>query len=301
MPLLLNSAGGSAADPILEDLPLSLIGGADTLDIAQNVRAYIDLATGTGSNEVTSGLSPDPTTVFTAGTNGAWTAATKTFIFGNNTGIDIGDYMYVDNGSVATLAKVASKVSTNGVTFTETVFASDASGVSYQVHYTYDTSFTEAGALRATLAGQINYVKFQAEDSFGNMGSKEETIYGRLDPAGSAFIEIAGGNYTGQTIQTFAPTFNVLGGWANRGGILTLELITPTGMRWWDGTTGEKLVSTIFAQAEASRLQLHGGDGLKSATLRMRTSQGSPNYRDVPISVSVDSSAPNIIINVRGR
>lgn len=302
MAVFLNSAGGSAADPVLEDLPVSIIGGATTLDITQNVRMYIDPATGTGTNEVTSGLSPDPTTVFTAGTNGVWTAASNTFSGFNSTPLNIGDYLYVDNGTTAALAKIATKPNGTSVTFTTQVFASDASGVSYQVHYTYNSTFNDTGtALKATSGGVINYIKFQGADAQGNVGSKEETIYGRLDPAGSAFIEINGGSYTGQTITTFAPTFNFLSGWTNRGGVISLELVSATGIRWWDGTSGEKLISAIMTQGEGSRLQLFGGDGLKTATLRMRSAQASSAYRDVPISVTVDSSAPNIVINVRGR
>lgn len=298
--LLVNGAGGPG-DPVLEDLPIALIGGSDTLDLAQNVRAFIDQASGTGMNEVTSGLSPDPTTVFMAGADGVYTQSTRRLDIGDNTNISPGDFFYADNGITPTLGRVQSLDGAAAVIFDEDIFGADAVGVAYQVHYVYEGAMAETGALRATSAGQINYWKFQGEDSYGNLGSAEDSVHGRLDPSGAAFIEINGGSFIGQRISTFNPTFDILPGWTSRGGILTVQLVDASGMQWWDGTTGEKLLSDMLAQPEDNRLNLVGGDGNKSASLRLRTLRASPVYRDVAISVSVDSSPPNITLSASGR
>lgn len=299
MPLLVNGAGGSAADPILKGLGLTLAAAAESVDIATVTDAWIDTSAGfPGTNSVRSSLSPDPDTVFTAGINGSYNNTSGELNIGDTTGLSAGDALYLSHAAITSgIYRIESVESGTSVTIENDPFGgADRTNVVYQVAYVYD-AVAGTAPVSSSGAGQINYWKFEGQDEFGLDGEGSDSFYVRDEPNGSAFIAIGGGNYTGNVLTDATPALNVLGGWANKGGVATIEIVSASGIEWGDGGTAERSLSS----AESAGLSLTGGDGEKTATLRLRSLQGSSVSKDVAVSVTLDTTGPSIVVAVFAR
>lgn len=297
--LTINGAGSTASDPILKDLGIKLAAGASTMDIAGSISAWIDQAAGfPGTTSITANLSPDPTTVFLAGTTGAYDNGTGQLNVGDTTGLAAGDAIYLDHAAITNgIYLIASVVNATDITIENDPFVgANRTNVAFQIAYVYD-AVTGTSPVETSGAGQVNYFKFQGDDDAAQTGQGEDSFYVRTEPAGSLFIAIDGGDYTGQTVSDPSPSLVVLSGWTSKGGIATVEITSASGVEWGDGGVAERTLTS----AETAGLSLTGGDGLKTATLRFRAKQGSAVFKDVAISVTLDTTGPTIVLAAFAR
>lgn len=304
MTVTLNFAGSSAADPILNGLPGELIVGANTFDVASFVDAWIETnATIPGaSGSIKSSLSP-AATVLTLGLSGTYDDTTKAYKIASTTGLSVGDYLYMSQASLpANFYKIASIVNSTDVTLVSNPLngLGNKSGISYQVAWrfaaTYGTSPTTSGA-----SATINYLKARLQDGVGNNGDLAESFYVQNAPSGAAFVSIATKAYTGQTINTTTPAFNLLSTWANRGGVSHVELVNHStqarnDFKWGDSTVAEKTI----AAAITSGLSLVAGDGIKYGRLNLKSKSGGAVY-GIDLDVTLDTTGPTVQFFVAGR
>lgn len=304
MAILLNSAGASAADPILKGLGLEVIVGASSMDIATFDNIWIDQAAGfPGTNSVKASLTPDPTAIFIAGTSGVYTHATGQLNIGSTTGLSVGDYVYLSKPGAITagLYKIASIPSAGIITFASNPFTANATSVAFQVAYRFQgIAGTTAGV--SSPVGQINYFKTQVRDAAGNIAQFADTNYIADQPTGATLISIGGRAYAGQTINTLTPALAILTNWANRGGVGAVALASHgtqgvNNFTFGDDSTGEKSLSAAIA----SGLKLNGVDGVKYGRILLKSKLGSPTTIAVDIDITLDTTAPNVVFDLRAN
>lgn len=306
MSILLNGAGASASDPILKGLGLEWIIAASTMDVATLTDAWIDSAAGfAGTNSIKASLSP-AATVNTSGNNGAYNDTTKELNIGSNTGLSVGDYLYLSHASItAGIYKIASlPAGGTSVTFVSNPFngGGNKTGVSFQVAWRFN-GVAGTAPISSSGAGAQNFFKSQAADSAANSAQLSDTAYIRDPLAGSAYISIAGNSYTGATINSAAPAFNLLSAWANRGGVSHVELTTHSvqtanqDFLWGDGSRAEK----TLAAAIASGFTFTAGEGLKYGRLLLKSKAGGAVLVGVDIDVRLDTTGPALVFTLTGR
>jgi hypothetical protein len=304
MSLLMNLAGTTAADPILKNLGIEWIIAASTMDIATFTDAWIDTAAGfPGTNSVKSSLTP-AATVLTSGNAGTYDDTTKQYAIGSTTGIIVGDYYYLSHASLtAGVYAIASIIDATHVTIVGNPLngLGNKTAIAYQIAWRYAGVSGTAPSVSSP-SGQQNFYKVRASDSSANQIDASNDNYIRDPLAGSSFISVNGQSYLGASINTLTPTFDFLSGWTNRGGVSHLALGSHsvqtgnTDFRWGDTTITEKTSSA----ARASGFSLTAGDGIKYGSIKFKSKSSGVIY-SVDMSVTVDSTAPTIVMTLAGR
>lgn len=295
MTILLNSAGVSAADPILKGLGLDVIFFSSSFDRATNNDFGIDQnSSATITNSVKGSVSPSDT-VFISGTTGSYTQATTSYNIGTNTGVSVGDWIYLAHGSLTDgIYRIASLVSSDSVTVEGNELTADQSNVSYDLAHTYSTD-TGTSPIVSSAGGTENWAKYDVEDAGSNQTEGNDNFFVRDAPAGSSLVAIDGVSYTGQTFSDGTFSLAILSAWANNGGVSHIELVSGD-FTWTNGGgTGE----VTLAVAEGG-LTASAGDGAKSGTLKLKSRSGSATSVDVALSATIDSSGPIMSVTLRG-
>ena len=304
MPILLNSAGASAADPALNGLSGEFVFGCSTMDVASVTGAWLDQnATFPGTNSILGSLSP-ANTVITAGVSCSYDDTTKQYLVSSTTGIVAGDYWYLSGPGVAAgIYKILTIVDATHFTLVNNVAngGGNRSGISYQVAWRYIIALGTAPSVSSG-GGTQNYPKFQVQDAVGNQSQTTDFIYIENAPGGVTYITIQGGNYTGNTVNVLALTLAVLSSFTNHGGISNIAFAnhsvqTVNNFTFGDATTAEK----TYAAAVASGLKVPAGDGLKYGRLLFKSLAGSANSVGVDISLNLDTTPPTIVLAIFGR
>lgn len=299
MSILINGAGGSAADPILDGLRIKLAVAASTLDVATVNDVFVDQSAGfPGTNTVKASLSP-AATVVTAGVDGAYNDTTDILTISSTTGLTAGDPIYLSHASIVDgIYLIASVASGTTLTLIDDPFAGagDKTGISYQVGWAY-TQDAGTSPVVSSVDGQINYLKADLEDSNTQNTQSSDSFYVRDAPAGASYIALDGIAYTGSVFTSITLMLSILGAWANKGGIASVELINHSvqAVNNFTWTSGGGTAERTTASAESSGLTMTSGDGMKYGALRFRSLQGSANYLDVDISAELDTSGPTIV------
>ncbi len=242
--ITLNGAGVSAADPILKNLLLDWVFFSTSMDVAAVGDAYIDTAAGfPGTNTVKSSLSP-AATVVTGGSAGSYTNANGRYGLSSTTGKSAGDYIYLSHPLITDgIYAIASVVDGTNITITGNPLngQADQSNVGYQIAWKWQGGAGSVGS-GSDASGVNNYFKADTEDGGAAGTEHEDNAYVRDAPAGAGYVSLAGGDYTGQTVGSFAMALAILNGWANNGGVTHLELAnhsvqTVNNFTW---TTGQR-------------------------------------------------------------
>lgn len=295
MSLLVNSAGATAADPVLNGLGLVMGVAASSMDVADLINTFVDQAAGfPGTNTVVSSVTPAESVV-TAGAAGGYNDTTKQYSISDTTGLAAGDFIYLSHAAITDgVFEIATVVDATDFTLVSNPLDSsgDQTNISYQVAWAYPTT-AGAAPMVSSAGGQINYFKADAAVSGGANTQIEDSVYVRNAPSGSAYIALDGNSYTGGTTSNSAMTLAILAGWANQGGIATVELAnhsvqTANNFTWTSGGgTGEVALATAESGLTASV-----GDGAKYGRLLFRSSTGSATTVGVDISITVDTTGP---------
>lgn len=302
--LLLNSAGTSAADPILKGLGIEWVIEPSSMDAASVTDAWIDQATGIpGTASIKASLSP-AATVVTSGNAGTYSDSTKRLTISSTTGLSTGDYLYLSHASItAGPYQIASIPVAGAVTLTVNPFngLGDKTGIAYQTCWRYDGT-AGTNPIVSSSGGTQNFFKAKVADSVGNAGQLEATAYVEDPPAGSSYIGIATKAYSGQTIATSSPALAILSGWANAGGVTYLELANHSvqgvnNFTFGDSTTSEK----TLAAAIASGLKLSAGDGIKYGRINLKSKSSGSILVGVDIDVILDTLGPSLVFLLTGR
>ena len=304
MALLINGAGTSAADPILDGLRIKLAFAASTFDITTVNDAWIDQAAGfPGTNSVKASLSP-AATVVTAGVAGAYNDTADQLTISSTTGLTAGDPIYLSHATITDgIYLIASVVDGTLLTLVSDPFAGggDQTGISYQVGWAY-TQDAGTAPIVSSGAGTQNYFKVDAEDVNTNATEQSDTFYVRDAPAGADYIALDGGAYTGQLVPDTALTLAILTAWANKGGIATVELADHSGqgVNNFTWTSGGGTAERTVALAETSGVTATAGDGMKYGRFLFRSLAGSASTLGVDFSVQLDTSGPTIVLTAFG-
>jgi len=296
--ILLNSAGGSAADPILKGLGFDHIIAPSSMDVADVNDTGIDTATGFPvTNSHLTSLSPAET-VIEKGTTASYADTPDQLTIGSTTGLTAGDYIYLSHASITDgVYEIASVVDGTTITLVSDPFAGggDQTNVSYQVSWYYAGTAGTAPSVSSS-GGTLNYYKGDLDDG-ATSTQQEDTNYVRDAPAGASYIAIAGVSYTGQTISDASPSLAILSGWANQGGVSHVSL-SGTGAFWDAGLTDQ--TEKTLATAESGGLYLSAGDGAKSFNVIMKSAAGGVTVT-VACDLTLDTSGPTIVQSVVGR
>ena len=293
--ITLNSAGASAADPILENLLLDWVFFSTSMDVAVVNDAFIDQATGfPGTNTIKASLSP-AATVVTGGSAGSYTNATGQYGLSSTTGMTAGDYLYLSHSLITDgIYEIASVVNGTGVTIVGNPLNGQANqtNVAYQIAWKWRGGAGSVGT-GSDATGVNNFLKADTQDGGAAGTQHEDNAYVRDAPAGAGYISLAGGDYTGQTVGSFALALAILNGWTNNGGVTHLELATHSvqainNFTWTTGGgTGEKTI----ADAEGG-LQAAAGDGIKYGRLLLKGATASATPVGVDFSITIDTAGP---------
>jgi hypothetical protein len=301
--LTLNLAGASQADPILAGLGLKLVGAGSSFDIATVNDAYIDAATGVGVTTVKAALTP-AATVVTAGSAGTYNDTSKNWVMSSTTGLTAGDPIYLSHASITDgIYYIASVVDGTQYTVEDANGANPMDGAGNQTAIFYQVAWAWVGAgdaapINHNAAGDQNFWKFQADD--GAVGSTAEDSFWVADaPAGSAFINIESGDYSGQTVSDNLLTLAILAGWTNKGGISHVAMANHSvqAVNNFTWTTGGGTGEVALATAEGG-LTASAGDGAKYGQLVFKAKAGSAYSVAVDIDVIVDSTGPVLVLTL---
>ncbi|MEZ0147936.1 MAG: hypothetical protein AB9Q19_01250 [Candidatus Reddybacter sp.] len=293
--ITLNSAGASAADPILKSLLMDWVFFSTSMDVATINDAFIDTATGfPGTNTIKSSLSP-AATVITGGSAGSYTNSSGQYGVGSTTGMSAGDYIYLSHSLITDgIYKIASVVDATDITVTGNPLngQADQTNVAYQIAWAWQGGAGSVGS-GSDASGVNNFFKADVEDGAAAGTEHEDSSYVRDAPAGSGYINLHGGDYTGQTVSVFALTLAILSGWTNNGGVTHLELAnhsvqTVNNFTW---TTGGGVGEKTIADAEGG-LQAAAGDGIKYGRLLLKGATGSATPVGIDFSITIDTAGP---------
>ncbi len=304
MALLMNSAGASAADPILRNIGIELVTASSTMDIGVLTEVWVDTVAGfADTNSIKASLSP-VATVLISGNAGTYDDTTKRYTITSTTGLSVGDYLYLSHASLtAGLYKIASIPSGGQVTIISNPLngTGNKTAIAYQVAWRY-LGITGTSPIISSAGGQINYLKTRAADSATNITDSSDTFYVRDAPSGINFILIDGKDYTLQTTVDTTPSFGFLPSWTNKGGVSHVELASHSvqsvnNFQWGDTTTSEKTLSAALS----SGFTLTGGDGVKYGRLLLKSSASAAVTYGIDISITVDSAGPVLVFGAYGR
>jgi hypothetical protein len=303
MAITLNSAGLSAADPILKGLPFKIIYGASSFDVATYGDSWVETTpTIPGSAGSTkAGVAP-ASSVLTAGVGtGSYNDTTKEYTIASTTGISVGDRLYLSHPSLtAGFFEVASSPGAGKVTIAgNPLNGANQTGISYQVAWSY-LGNTGTAPVSSSPAGQANYAKARFQDSAALNGDLAELFYVADQPVGVNFVSIGGQPFSGGTISTLTPTFTLLSAWANKGGVSHVELVNHStqavnNFRWGDSSTTEK----TLAAAITSGFNLVAGDGIKYGRLLLKTKSGGTAL-GIDLQTTLDTTGPTVVIRLVG-
>jgi len=298
--VLLNSAGTSADDPILKGLGIDVVFWTSSMDVTTINDMGIDPTTGaTITNSVKSSVTPADTVV-TAGATGSYTNSGSLYTISSTTGLAADDYIYLSHASLTDgIYKIASVDGTDLTIVGDPLNGSDQTNVAYQVAWVYITD-TGTSPFLSNGTGDENFIKFDAQDAGANATDFEANCFVRDAPTGSSYIELEGGDYTGQTAGDLSHTLVILSGWTNNGGVTHLQLAnhsvqTQNDFTW---TTGGGTGEVTLATAEGG-LTAGAGDGMKYGRLELKSSAGGTAV-GIDIDINVDSSGPTLGITLLG-
>ena len=300
MPLLLNGAGGAQADPILAGLGIQVVGAATAADVTSILDAFIDSATGfPGSTTVKSALTP-AATVITAGASGSYNDTSKNWTISDTTGLSANDAIYLGQANITNgVYQIGVVVDGTNVTIIGNPLdgGGNQSNVAYQVAWSW-VGPTDAAPVNHNAAGDQNFWKFDADKS-GNNTQVEDDFWVADAPSGADFVEIEGGNYTGQTASDNLLTLDIVRNWTNNGGISHVAIanhsVQSTNDFAWTtgGGTGEVTLGTAQGGLTAA-----AGDGAKYGRLIFRGLAGSAHTVEVDIDITVDTTGPVLTVTL---
>jgi hypothetical protein len=304
MAILLNGAGTSAADPILKNLGGFFSFAASTMDIATLNDVWIDQDNSfPGTNSVKASLTP-AATVLTAGTSGSYNDTSKQYTISSTTGLTAGDRIYLSHASLtAGIYEIATVVNGTNITLVSNPLngSGNQTNVNYQVAWTYSLTFGVAPMVSSG-GGTQNFFKVRATDSGANQTDASDSCYVRDAPAGSSYMSVDGKSYTGQTTNDPTPSFSLLSGWTNNGGVSHIAFTNHsvqtgnTDFRHSDGTTAEKTTATT----ETNGLSFTAGDGQKYGRILLKSKAGGVSV-GVDLDMIVDTGGPTITMTLSGR
>lgn len=297
--ILINSAGGSAADPILSGLGIQLFGAASSMDIDTVNDAFIDSATGfPGTTTVKSSLTP-AATVITSGASGSYNDTSKQWTISDTTGLSAGDGIYLSHASITDgVYKIASVVDGTDITIESNPL--DGSGnqtaVAYQVAWSW-IGDTSAAPISSSSGGVENFWKFDAQDALSTVTQQEDSFFVRDAPTGADLLEIEGVDYTGQAVSDNLLTLNILRSWVNAGGVSHVEMANHSveAVNNFTWTSGGGTGEVTLAVAEAG-LTADAGDGIKYGRLVLKGAPGSSYTVGIDFSITVDTTGPSITL-----
>lgn len=303
MATLINGAGSSAADPILNGLRVQFVFATDSFDVATVTNAWVDQAAGfPGTNSVSASLTPTAATII-AGTTGSYNDTTDQLTISSTTGLAVDDAIYLSHAGITDgVYRIASVV--NGTTVTlkndPMAGAGNKTSISYQVGWSYIETMGVAPIVSSG-AGTQNFFKARVQDGSANQTDASDTFYVRDAPAGSGYIALDGASYTGQTFADPALTLAILSAWTNNGGISHVELASHSvqlvnNFTW---TSGGGVEERTIASAESSGLTASAGDGNKYGRLLFKTQAGGTAL-GVDIDVFIDTAGPSIVFTAFG-
>lgn len=303
MTLLVNSAGVSAADPILAGLQAQFVFAASSFDVATVIEAWLDQTSGfPGTASVKSSLTPADTVVL-AGTTADYDDSAKDLDIGSTTGLASGDALYISHGTITDGFYIinsvvdAAKVSLENDPF-------DGGGAQTNITFQVGWSFIETIGTAPIVSdgpGDQNYFKARVQDAGTNETDAEDSFWARDDPGGAAYIALDGANYTGQTFGDTLLTLAILAAWTNNGGISHVTLAdhsteTVNNFTW---TVGGGISEKTFADAETSGLTCANGAAINYGALEFRTKSGGVAL-SVDIDAIVDSAGPVVVFTALG-
>lgn len=302
MAILINGAGGSAADPILNGLRAQLVFGTNSFDITTVVNAWVDQAAGfPGTNSVSASLTPTAATII-AGTTGSYNDTTDQLTISSTTGLATDDAIYLSHASITDgFYRINTVVNGTTITLKNDPFAGGGSQttISYQVAWSFIENMGTAPIVSSG-AGTQNFFKARVQDGSANQTDASDSFYVRSAPTGSAYIALDGLDYTGQTFADPALTLAILSAWTNNGGISHVELAnhsvqTVNNFTWTGGGVEER----TLAAAETAGLTASAGDGIKYGRLLFKTQAGGTAL-GVDIDVTVDTAGPSVLFTAYG-
>jgi len=226
MALLVNGAGGSAADPILHGLRAQFVFATSSFDVATVTNAWMDQAPGfPGTSSISASLTPTAATII-SGVTGSYADTPDQLTIGSTTGLATDDAIYLSHASITDgIYLIASVVDGTTITLQSDPFAGggDQTGISYQVGWSFIEDIGTA-PISSDAAGDENYFKARVADGSANTTDAFDTFWARTAPTGSAYIALDGLTYTGQTFSDNVFTLSILASWTNKGGISHVAL-----------------------------------------------------------------------------
>ena len=303
MALLINGAGVSAADPILDGLQAQFIFAASSFDVATVVESWLDQASGfPGTSSVKASLTPAATVVL-AGTTASYDDTLKELNIASNTGLAADDALYISHGTITDgFYLVDSLVSTDRVKLQNDPF--DGGGAQTNITFQVGWSFVEAigtAPIVSDVPGDQNYFKARVQDSGTNETDAEDSFWARDALTGAAYIALDAADYTGQTFGDTLLTLAILAGWTNQGGIshVTLANHGVQSVNNFTWTVGGGIAEKTLAAAETSGLTCANGAGINYGALEFRTKSGGVAL-SVDIDAIVDSAGPTVVFIALG-
>jgi len=303
MALLVNGAGVSAADPILNGLNCQFIFAASSFDVATVVESWLDQVSGfPGTNSVKASLTP-ASTVLISGTTGSYDDTLDQFAIGSTTGLAAGDAMYISHGTITDgFYILATVVDGTKVTLEADPFAGggNVSSISFQVGWSYIETIGTSPIV-SDAPGDQNYYKARVQDSGTNESDQEDSFWARNAPAGASYIDLDGATYTGQTFGDTLLTLAILSAWTNNGGIshVTLAAHGTQAVNNFTWTVGGGTAEKTLADAETSGITCANGAAINYGALEFRTKSGGVAL-SVDIDATVDSAGPTIVFKAVG-
>lgn len=292
--LLVNSAGGSADDPILAGLRAKFAFAAASMDAAEIVDVWHDLVSGfPGLVSVRSQLFPAPT-IFYAGTTGSYNDTSKELSISSTAGLQSGNALYLSHPNITPNLYIIESIQGDGVvTLRNNPFSGlgNLSNIAFQIGWSYTVTIGAVGR---------NYIKVRIEDQNDLATQIEDSYFAAVAPFGADFISLNGGNYTGQVTKLRSFPLQILPAWAHKGGISHVEL-GPHSVQganhftWGDSTTTERTI----ASAELSGIKVDSTDGAKFGRLLLKTRSNGTSL-GIDISLVVDTLGPTITLSAFG-
>ena len=309
MSVRLNSAGATAADPILKGTGANGISNtglgieiriactstdlvADKSSVAGRPNLFVGTSANPTGNDQKANLSPNAVDKGTDGAISSGRVLTSATIGSWDADIVAGDWIYLYHASITSgLYSVLTRVTTD-LTLGTDYTGGAQTAVRFQIGWRWTTT-SATSPLSSGSSGQINYIKAWGEDATANEGSSEENFY--IRDAQSDIVQINSGAYTGQTVGTGSITIGFFASWTNKGGAATVAVYdTSLGE---GGGNGSVVEITETAIASVTSVTLGAGDGQKNFTVKFRAKSGSASFVTVACNVIKDTSAPTLAID----
>lgn len=305
MALLVNGAGGSAADPILAGLQAQFVFATSSFDVATIVDAWLDQAAGfPGTNSVSASLTP-ASTVILSGVSASYNDTTDQLNIGDTTGLSANDAIYLSHAAITDgIYLIGSVVNGTDVQLDPLTDPFAGGGAQSSISFQVAWSFVETIGTAPIVAdgpGDENYFKARVQDGSANQTDAADSFFARNALSGSAYIALDGLDYLSQVFSDPDVTLSILASWANKGGISHVELAnhsvqTVNNFTW---TSGGGVAERTIATAESSGLSADAGDGAKYGRLLFKTKAGGTAL-GVDFDLSVDTAGPALVFGAFG-